>query len=45
MITTGALMENNRFLQTLLQTEFFAKLMNKEDAPEVSQVALSQGYV
>ncbi len=38
-------MEFYIILQMPLQSELFAKLMNEEDAPEVSQVALSQGYV
>jgi len=36
-------MERNLFLQIPFQSQFFEKLMNKEDAPKVSQIALSKG--
>jgi len=43
MIITGTLRKRDLFLQIPFQSQFLAKLMNKEDAPKVSQVVLSKG--
>jgi hypothetical protein len=43
MIIAGTLWKRGLFLQIPFQSQLFAKLMNKEDAPKVSQVALSKG--
>jgi hypothetical protein len=43
VIITGTLRERNLFLQIPFYSQLFAKLMNKEDAPKVSQIALSKG--
>jgi len=45
MIVTGTLRERDLFLQIPFYSQFFAELMNKEDAPKVSQIALSQGQM
>ncbi len=42
VIITGSLRERDLFLQIPFDSEFLAKLMNKEDAPKVSQIVLSQ---
>ncbi|GAI55481.1 unnamed protein product, partial [marine sediment metagenome] len=41
----GTLMENNPFLQMPLQSQLFAKLMNKKDPSKVSEMAFSHGDV
>jgi hypothetical protein len=43
MIITGTLREKDLFLQIPFQSQFFAKLMYKEDAPKVSQIAFPKG--
>jgi hypothetical protein len=43
VIIAGTLREGNLFLQIPFYSQFFAKLMNQEDAPKVSQIALSEG--
>jgi hypothetical protein len=43
VIITGAMRERDLFLQIPFYSQFFAKLMNKEDAPKVGQIALSKG--
>jgi hypothetical protein len=43
MIIAGTLSKRDLFLQIPLQFQFFAKLMNEEDAAKMSQVVLSKG--
>jgi hypothetical protein len=45
MITAGTLMKSNLFLQMPLQSQLFAKLMNKKDSSKVSEIAFSHGEV
>jgi len=42
MIITATLRKRDLLLQIPLQSQFSAKLMNKEDASKVSQIAFSK---